>query len=71
LPKLIANTLEAHDVEDVAVYLPRMLHMLVSAKLDDPEYLHLKTLADSLMKSVYLWGLVRAKLRRMMIPKKV
>jgi len=30
LPRLIANTLEEHDLEDVTAYLPSLLYMLVS-----------------------------------------
>ena len=52
LPRLIANTLEAHDIEDVAAYLPRMLHILVGAEIVEPEYQYLKTLSESILKSV-------------------
>ena len=51
LPKLISNTLEEHDLEDVTAYLPRLLHVLVSADVMEPEYQHLKILAEDVLKS--------------------
>jgi len=48
-PKLLSNTLEPHDIEDVAAYLPRMLHMLVSIDISEPEYQHLKKLEGKIL----------------------
>ena len=51
-PKLISNSLEAHDLEDVAAYLPKMHHLLVSIIIVESEFQHLTLLAEDILKSV-------------------
>lgn len=48
-PKLTEGTLEEHDIEDVANYLPRLVHMLAIIETVEPEYLHLQELAKSIL----------------------
>jgi len=51
LPKLISNTLEEHDIEDVVNYLPRLVHMFAVIEIAEIEYQHLKIVAENILKS--------------------